>query len=93
MSEEVTKEDRAAAWPHRPSCYKDDINTNVNWRDGIYDRLDVIQAFARHRLAERERCAKVAEDTINAMRGSGESDLRCARHRVVTAIREPLPHA
>lgn len=50
---EVTQADRDAAWPHRPSCYKDDPVTGHNWRTGVYDKLSVVQAFARHRLASQ----------------------------------------
>jgi len=33
----------------------------INVRLGHVDALDTVQAFAAHRLAERERCAGVAE--------------------------------
>jgi hypothetical protein len=46
----VVDKDREAAWPHRPSCYKDDARTRALWMKGVYDRLPLIQAFARHRL-------------------------------------------
>lgn len=46
----VTPEDRAAAWPHRPACY-DGKADKWKWDDGVYDKCDVIQAFARHRQA------------------------------------------
>ena len=49
----VTAEDRVAAWPFRPSCYKDDRLTREKWNDGVYDDVaPCIQAFARHRLAQ-----------------------------------------
>ena len=44
---EVNQSDREAAWPHRPSCYKP--ADKWKWDDGIFDKCDVIQAFARHR--------------------------------------------
>ena len=59
-----------------------------------FDREAIARALiAAHRRGaeeERERCAKVAFDTINDMRGSGESDLRSARARVDDAIRNPV---
>ena len=51
---EVTQEDREAAWPLRPSCYRDDAKTRHNWMDGVYDKLREIQAFARHRLRSQQ---------------------------------------
>lgn len=29
--------------------------------DGMHDQYEVVQAFARHRIAEQERCAGIAE--------------------------------
>lgn len=43
-----TQADRKAAWPFRPGCYKDNPTTRHNWNDGVYDKIDVIQAFAAH---------------------------------------------
>ena len=49
---EVTGADREAAWPFRPSCYKDNTLTREKWNDGVYDAVaPCIQAFARHRIA------------------------------------------
>lgn len=47
----VIQADRVAAWPYRPSCYKDSPDTAARWNDGVYDRANpVIQAFARCRV-------------------------------------------
>lgn len=41
----------------------------------------------------REKAMKLALDTVNGCREDGETDLRCVRDRVVSAIEEiPLPH-
>ena len=57
---EVTQEDREAAWPFRPSCYRDIPLTRVKWEAGVYDdAAPCIKAFARHR--EASVAAKEAE--------------------------------
>jgi hypothetical protein len=49
---EVTQEDREAAWPFRPSCYRDIPLTRAKWEAGVYDdAAPCIKAFARHREA------------------------------------------
>jgi len=46
----VTQEDREAAWPFRPSCYRDIPLTRAKWEAGVYDdAAPCIKAFARHR--------------------------------------------
>jgi hypothetical protein len=57
---EVTQEDREAAWPFRPSCYRDIPLTRAKWEAGVYDdAAPCIKAFARHR--EASVAAAVAE--------------------------------
>ena len=56
----VTQEDREAAWPFHPSCYRDIPLTRVKWEAGVYDdAAPCIKAFARHR--EASVAAKDAE--------------------------------
>jgi hypothetical protein len=44
----VTPEDREAAWPYRPSCYK--VDDYTDWMAGKYDvAAAIIRGFARHR--------------------------------------------
>ncbi len=51
---EATKQDRLAAWPYRPSCYKGN-GTYTKWMNGLYDTsAPVIKAFAAHRIAGME---------------------------------------
>ena len=50
--------------PHSPH----DRRIASEFRSGELDDWDSVQAFARHRLAERERCAKVARDEANRLR-------------------------
>jgi hypothetical protein len=57
---EVTKADRDAAWPFRPSPYR--FGASAAWGEGRCDAISLLQAFARHRIAEQERCAKVLTD-------------------------------
>lgn len=47
-----------------------------------------LAGYAAGRRDGMTEAAKIAVDTINDMRGSGESDLRCARDRVDYAIRD-----
>lgn len=70
MSEEaeVTQADREAAvnWFAAQHAYGVSFMEDV--RTGGQDGNDLVRAFARHRLAERERCAKVAETYITGGR-------------------------
>jgi hypothetical protein len=65
----VRQEDRetAAAISHMGSVTKAQI------REGSYDNLPIVQAFARHaeqaRIEERERCARIADERA-AMRAA-----------------------
>ena len=44
----ITRADRSAAWPYRPSCYE--TGAKSMWMTGIYDNVaPIIKAFARHR--------------------------------------------
>lgn len=73
---EVTREDReaaAAAFYCKPLL---DAKHNTDRR---------VQAFARHRIAERERCAGIAYQTCAETRHVTLGD-KCAQ-----AIREPKP--
>lgn len=61
---EVTQADREAAADAYHTCYEDVLNSA--WMDaliaGKHDDDPLVRAFAANRLAERERCARVAED-------------------------------
>lgn len=65
-------------------------------RDGSYDddNHPLVQAFASHRLAERERCAKLAEVYIRDVGDGDDTPLEEANatcRRIATAIREEKP--
>ncbi len=67
-----TKDDRLAAWPYRPSCYKGN-ETYTKWMNGLYDSCaPVIQAFARHRIAATDtqvsKHSELADRLERAMR-------------------------
>lgn len=68
--------------------------------EGLEDDTSLVQAFARHRLAERERCAKVADASaakcVPLMNGLGVSaSMERGRHteatEIATAIRAGDP--
>jgi len=62
----VDRVDREAAWPFRPSCYKED--TKERWMAGVYDRAaPVIAAFARHRIAALQAAAERERTLVEAM--------------------------
>lgn len=77
----VTQGDRAAAWPHRPDCYRhlDQQETRQNWDAGVYDHVPVIQAFARHRLT-----AQSGEGRSGAGEAAGDIKREC----YATAVRD-----
>lgn len=63
---EITDEDREAAWPCRPWHMTDTVATCSAWNEGEYDHLKVIQAFARHRIAARNRALEDVERACRA---------------------------
>lgn len=68
---EVIQADRVAAWPHRPAWYH--AGAEEDWLNGIYDSADVIQHFARHRIASAATArAEVVEECARAIRRAGE---------------------
>ena len=60
---EVIQSDRDAGWPLRPHCYRNDPRTRHNWNEGVYDKLDLLQTLARHRLAHS---SPPASDVVDA---------------------------
>lgn len=61
---QVTDEDRRAVVAYLSSTPTDDISLAsliVKIQQGKADNHPLVQAFARHRIAERERCAEIAE--------------------------------
>lgn len=71
---EIIQEDREAAWPFRPTCYRDAPNPGVRdrWDAGQYDHCGVIKAFAEHRTAFTSQGAEVAgEDPRCPLHGEG----------------------
>jgi hypothetical protein len=47
--DEVTVEDREAAWQTRPECYGE--NTKAHWDRGVYDNTKHIQSYKNHRIS------------------------------------------
>lgn len=103
----IIQADRDGAWPFRPSCYKSDAKTRHNWNEGVYDKLDLVQAFARHRLAsttaqsdggEREvriiALGRVAQDyEKDGDDGSFDRALDAAYNAGRLSLRTPAPKA
>ena len=54
--------------------------------DGERDATDIVQSALAAVVLTTKYAAELSEIVINDMRGSGESDLRCARARVKSAI-------
>ena len=57
-------------------------------RDGEYDEHDTVLRVARHRIAERERCAKIVEARVEP---SWHSAAKNGAQLIAQAIREPKP--
>jgi hypothetical protein len=81
------------ATPEQIAMARRIVNANSNYMDGLdrgqcnFSAQEVMQ-IALAAIIETQRLdAAVAERVINKMRGSGESDLRTARHLVCAAIR------
>ena len=79
----VTAEDREAAAP-----FEMDLALADAIRHGRKDAHPLVQAFARHRTAETERCAGIAEAYHHWM---GSADIACSTttRGITTAIRTP----
>jgi len=79
----VTRRDRKEAWPFvsRNSIAGQD---QEGFFAGKYDDANVVQAFARHRAAEAERCAQIAEACFGDKPGTW---FREARQFIASAIR------
>lgn len=58
-------------------------------RAGGDDGHSLVQAFARHRLAERERCAKVAEESTGDDIRLGEIDRSARIAAAILSGKEP----
>ncbi len=85
----ITQDDRNAAWPFRPSCYKDDQLTRERWNNGAYDKsAPSIQAFAQVRKEAIEQAAEAVQLMQISSIGLGEWDTdtyfqtkrQCVRH-------------
>jgi len=86
---EITQADRKAAWRHRPWFMTDTVATVRAWNAGEYDHLDIVQAFARHRIDALEEAAKVAEERFALMAGTIDQHREREHHgrSIATAIR------
>lgn len=95
----VTPEDREAAVSYLFSYASDVERTGAGWvgddcrwlLSGQNDSDRTIQALARHRIAERERCAKVADRVADAILGlvseqGTVTDARAAAHLAAESI-------
>ena len=101
MTDSVTVEqcDRDAAYEAYFECYE--YTPNDLWlealRSGKHDDDPQVQTLARHRIAERERCAGIAETlpigggTPSSWINTNESPMGATRRHIAQAIREPKP--
>jgi hypothetical protein len=92
MTDSVNVEqcDREAAYGAYFECYED--TPNDLWlealRAGKHDDDPQVQLLARHRIAERERCAKIVEARVEP---SWHLAAKNAAYVIARAIREPKP--
>lgn len=84
---DVTRADRAAAWPFRPVCY--DVRDKEAWMQGRYDAVGVIRAFAAHRIATLNAARTAAWHKMSAhirvcrfcgIKFSPVEQLDCSKH-------------
>jgi len=94
---QVLQVDREAAWPYRPSCYKDVGNTRTLWMAGTYDAsARIIQAFAAHREEAVAGLVRVLEriadgpwpDTVDGPVAQARWDEMIARNALATYGKE-----
>lgn len=65
-----------------------DFSADYMILNGHWDDKPIVQAFAAHRLDERERCAKVAEDHAPVIQCMSVEPVVSACLAIATAIRE-----
>jgi hypothetical protein len=89
MSEEVevTQADREMAAPIFDAYGASNYAALARRNSPLIDKLIIVRTLARHRLAERERCAKVAEDRIPAVQCMSAEPVVAACEAIATTIR------